>query len=744
MKSHIIWARSAAFCLLAAIGLALFDGTHDQRPTDIANPIVTPSDLSTGVAPNAHIRVKFVSEMDPATITPATIQLFDSRGNIVPCRLSYNRFNATVTLDAVAPMDYGTTYQVQVKPGKTGVEDAAGNRLREFFASQFTTAWSPLAGPGGPLLVIASQANPFSTYYPEILRAEGLNEFAVSDIAAISPSVLSQYQLVILGDIPLTDSQVADISQFVTGGGKLIAMHPTAQLNQLLGITENGSAIADGYFAVDPADSISAGIVHNTIQFHGESRLCELSAARSLATVYRDANTALPSPAVTLREVGSHGGMAGAFLFDVARSVVLLRQGNPAWAGQHRTGNVWGNWTQSADLFYGPASFDPQKNWCDPNNLHIPQADELQRLLANMILSMNLPSAPLPRFNYFPDGAKAVVILTGDDHNSGGTTDRFDHIKAESATTAAPMSATSYIFPGSSNSDQALALRASQGFEIALHFESTNGALFGNPSDPPADWADYSQLNYLYSSESFAFNQAYPSLATPRTCRIHGPVWSDYDSLPRVEFAHGVRLDASYYFSPPQFVQDRPGFFTGSGIPMRFATANGSMIDVYQAPTQITDESGQSEPRTIDTLLDNATGSKEFFGAITVNAHDDNAQNPVADAAIDSARRHAVPILSAEKLLDFEDARGNSYFSDMSWNAPAGRLTLTIHTAAGAADLQAMIPLIDAEGGRVISITAGGNSVAFTTASIKGIGYATFPAQDGPVTVQYESRASLP
>ncbi len=32
--------------------------------------------------------------------------------------------------------------------------------------------------------------------------------------------------------------------------------------------------------------------------------------------------------------------------------------------------------------------------------------------------------------------------------------------------------------------------------------------------------------------------------------------------------------------------------FTGSGIPMRFADLDGSLIDVYQATTQITDESG--------------------------------------------------------------------------------------------------------------------------------------------------------
>ena len=51
----------------------------------------------------------------------------------------------------------------------------------------------------------------------------------------------------------------------------------------------------------------------------------------------------------------------------------------------------------------------------------IPQADELQRLLANLILKMNEDRKPLPRFWYFPKGKKAVVVMTGDQHGCCGT-----------------------------------------------------------------------------------------------------------------------------------------------------------------------------------------------------------------------------------------------------------------------------------------------------------------------------------
>ena len=48
------------------------------------------------------------------------------------------------------------------------------------------SAQSPAQGPGGPVLVVTDSADNFGEYYAEILRAEGLNEFAVEDKGALS------------------------------------------------------------------------------------------------------------------------------------------------------------------------------------------------------------------------------------------------------------------------------------------------------------------------------------------------------------------------------------------------------------------------------------------------------------------------------------------------------------------------------------------------------------------------------
>lgn len=48
-----------------------------------------------------------------------------------------------------------------------------------------------------------------------------------------------------------------------------------------------------------------------------------------MATLYGDASAATANPAVTLRRVGSAGGDAAAFAYDLARSVVQTRVGTP-------------------------------------------------------------------------------------------------------------------------------------------------------------------------------------------------------------------------------------------------------------------------------------------------------------------------------------------------------------------------------------------------------------------------------
>ena len=583
----------------------------------------------------------------------------------------------------------------------------------------------PDVGPGGPILVIKSSTSPFGNFYAEILRNEGFNAFAVVDITTVTPAVLAAYDVVILDETPLLASQVTIFTDWVTAGGNLIAMRPDAQLASLLGLAATGTTLSEGYLLVDTSQPPGTGIVGQTIQFHGTADRYTLNGATELAGLYSTATTPASNPAITLHAVGSNGGQAAAFVYDLATSVVYTRQGNPAWAGQERDGV---SPMRPDDMFYGAAAADPQPDWVDLDKVAIPQADEQQRLLANLVIQMNLDKKPLPRFWYFPRGEKAVVIMTGDDHANNGTAGRFDQFIAASppgcsVTDWECVRGTSYMYWNTPLSDAQAAAYAAQGFEVGLHVNT--------------NCADYTpaQLETFYTDQISQFSARYPSIPLLYTQRHHCIAWSDWATGAKVELNHGMRLDTNYYYWPPDWVANVPGLFTGSGMPMRFTDLDGTLIDVYQAVTQMTDESGQSYPFTIDTLLDRALGPEGYYGAFTINAHTDAAQIPESDAVVSSALARSVPIVSSRQMLEWLDGRNSASFAALSWDGSS--LGFTVASGAGANGLQGLLPLVSTAG-TIASITHNGAAIPFTVDTVKGIAYARFSALAGTYVATYE------
>jgi hypothetical protein len=581
-------------------------------------------------------------------------------------------------------------------------------------------AVGPGDGPGGPVLVVVDPGDQFGRYYAEILRAEGLNAFAVADTGALTAAGLAPYEVVVLARAAVSPEQAGALTNWVAGGGNLVAMRPDDDLAGLLGLGSRAGTLANAYLRVNTAAPPGAGITDQTMQFHDTADLWTTAGATSVATLFSDANSATQNPAVTLRSVGSAGGQAAAFTYDLARSVVYTRQGNPAAAGQELDNQAP---VRSDDLFF--------PGWLDFSKVAIPQADEQQRLLANLVTEMNLDRTPLPRFWYLPRGLKAAFVMTGDDHASAnGTETHFNKFKAMSAPGCSVadwgcIRGTSYIYSDTSDVTgltpaQADAYKA-EGFEIALHL-TTNCANF-TPESLAAFWNE--QLP--------PFLAKWPGLGRPRTNRNHCIVWSDWASNPRVELANGVRLDTNYYYWPASWVLDRPGMFTGSGFPMRFADTNGALIDVYQAATEIPDESALTYRTHARALIDGALGPNGYYGVFTTNIHTDDDVTPAVQI-IEEAQRSGVPVITAAQLLDWTDGRNDSQFTGLGY--ADGRLTFGVAPGAGARGLEAMIPAAAARGG-LSSLTRDGEPVTPAGRTVKGIDYAVFPATAGAYVATY-------
>ncbi len=581
------------------------------------------------------------------------------------------------------------------------------------------------AAPGGPILVVTSNADSFGSYLPEILRGEGLDEYDVADIGSLDPQTLAAHQVVVLGHTSLSDAQVAMFSAWVQGGGNLVAMRPDKKLAGLLGLADAGGTRDEGNLT-----SVAGGVTGASMRFHGSADLYGLAGASPVATLDTG------QPAVTLHDIGAAGGQAAAFTYDLARSVVYTRQGNPAWAGTERDNNA--DAIRSDDMFFGGS----QPDWVDLDRVQVPAADEQQRMLANLVIGMENDRMPLPRFWYLPRGLKAAVVLTGDDHNyqRGGTNGQFNRYLADSPPGCSValwqcVRSTSYLFPGVSVSDAQAAAWQAQGFELALHLwvsgnpagQASGDGNCHNFTSPASVAADLAQQLAL-------FRQTYPSLAAPVSNRNHCIVYSDWSSVPSAELGQGIRLDTNYYYWPAAWVRDRPGFFTGSGFPQRFAETNGSLIDVYQAATQLTDESGQDVAGEIRALLDNAIGPAGFYAVVTANMHTDDPDSPGADAIIAAAQARGVPVVSARQMLTWLDGRNTSSFQGLAFTG--GRLTFSVAQGAGATGLQAMLPA-SGPTGALQGLARNGEPVAFTTQTIKGITYATFSADAGSYVATY-------
>jgi hypothetical protein len=590
------------------------------------------------------------------------------------------------------------------------------------------------APPGGPILVVTpATSDEFRNYIPEIMRGEGLNDFAGASVSSLSPALLSSYDVVVLSRTTLSDAQAAMLSNWVSAGGNLIAMRPDARLAGLLGISALGGAtIDDANLSVDTSRAPGAGITTVSMQYHGPADRYALAGATPVATLSSG------TPAVTLRSVGS--GHAAAFTYDLSRSVVETRQGNPAWQGQDRDHDALGI-VRADDMFFGNA--DSGLPWLDVSRAAVPSADEQQRLLANLITET--ARTPIPRFWYLPDGYKAAVVLTGDDHGrptTGGTFQRFQENLAASAPGCSLadwqcVRSTSYMYPNvaaAAPDPQVVQTYLNQGFEIALHLQV-------NGPDDCSPFTSLPNLNSDYTNQLKSLRDALPNLPAA-TSRTHCIVWSDFDSQPRAELAHGIRLDTNYYYWPGSWVGQNAGLLTGSGFPMRFAGADGSLIDVYQATTQLNDELTDvadddivTETKSLNTLLDNALGSSGYYGVFTANNHNDPREgaNHAANV-VSAAQAHNVPVITAQQMLTWLDGRNDSAFQGVAFDG--GQLTFNIAQASGAHGLQAMLP-INGSTGALQSLSRNGAPVTTPTRTVKGIAYAVFDAQSGSYVATY-------
>jgi hypothetical protein len=577
-----------------------------------------------------------------------------------------------------------------------------------FLTSSQRTVSTQAAGPTLLLIVNDSGSNPFGRYLEEILRTEGITTFNTITVSSISTGQLSGVPLVVLAETTLTNTQATVLTNYVNNGGRLIAMRPPSQLSTLLGLTSAGGTMSRGYIAIDTSTAIGSGFTSTTLPFRGPADRYTASTSTVLATLYSDASTSTPYPAVVQR------GKTVAWTFDLAKSVAYTRQGDPALAGVDRDGLPP---VRTEDIFY---------NDIDLTRVRYPHADFLMRLFGRTVHDLLADAFPLPRLWYFPSTKRTMLIATSDTHGLNGTDNTAQLISAVEARQGHLTTyITHYVVPASAA--QINAWRAN-GHEFGLHpYAYMDSVSLAQGFTTSADWFD---------SQGWGTPSA--------TVRNHQIEWLGWTGGADVAAANGMGLDVSFYtWGPAVYTTDilpngqrrqAHGYITGSGLPMRFVSTAGTLSPVYQQVTSLIDEQMLAETGSYSENLtpaealvvtrqlvdDSQAGG---YSALTTQFHADvypfGEVQPWVNGTLDYVAGLGVPIWTAEHWLNYTSARAATVVGTPSWNSSQRRASFNVTVPVGAESQSVFLPA--SYSGRLVStVTIDGVAASYSTQTITG------------------------
>ena len=584
----------------------------------------------------------------------------------------------------------------------------------------------------------------------EILLAEGLNSYDQVEIGAMNAGLISTYSLVILGQTGISVSQAADLRNYVSSGGRLIAFRPDAQIKDVFGLGSSQGQQTDGYLKISNTASIDgqapgAGLSASSLQIHGTSdRFTILSGAVMLAELYPGANSPSGNPAVIANTYGS--GRAVAFTYDLPESIILTRQGNPANGNIDVDGD---GVLRTIDLFQKQGGGAP---WVDLNNVPIPQADIQQRLFARLVKALS--NLPLPQLWYFPGTAKTMLILTGDAHENPDAWYSYE-INSINAHGGKITIYLSTHYPNySPPSDAEVQAWRAQGHEFGIHPWSKQLYDIFNLSDG-------------YRIYDYGFSNTYTSPKS-RTVRNHQIAWMGWTDAVDLMASYGIRMDTDFYHWG-QWLQKQDGtwahgYVTGSGLPMKFVKSDGTILPVYQQLTQLVDEQFLTTAPNAGYINENLTGAQSiaitkdiidaslagYYSALMTQFHVDYYENGDpqvwAEGTMDYANSHGVPIWNADEWLTYTETRHDAKFSNITWDGFLREMSFNLEAAnVAGVNLTTLLPA-NQYGYNLSSVLLDGAQVAFTLQDVNAVGsaFVSVPSGNHNIKAYYQSVPPTP
>ncbi|MCX5662887.1 MAG: hypothetical protein NTW19_24655 [Planctomycetota bacterium] len=369
-------------------------------------------------------------------------------------------------------------------------------------------------------------------------------------------------------------------------------------------------------------------------------------------------------PAIIATPLGS--GQLVVVAFDLAQSVLLMRQGDPAKAEGLPPHRDQGD--DGARAVHMAADIGPE------DSVWLPHADLVARTLVELV--RRFTPAPLPMLWHLPGDASALVLYSGDEDVADPKMTRGQMASVESAGGRMNL----YIIPENSVATP----------DDIAHFKADHD-LGPHPNLRPFDGRSVAERLAEFSRQVRVFEQKFGIKA--RSVRNHCVVWVGYMEMARTMADLGIRMDGDFNYGGYMRARD-PGPYAGWGaaMPMRFCDVGvggkDEIIDVRQQHTHVGDDemfstlatpySYRITPEVYAAMLsrvlhDNAT---RFHVPYAVNLHPGNwgrFSGGHSDALLAAAREAGAPVWSFDRWSEFVDRQAEWKLEDWTWDGKSLR-----------------------------------------------------------------------
>ena len=486
-------------------------------------------------------------------------------------------------------------------------------------------------------VAILADGPDLSAYVAEILKTWGMALFETIGPEALGSLDPRHTRAVICPASPRTEHLAPQLLHYAECGGTVVCFLPQGQLATAAGLRPMGDKPLPAGLRMTAFPA--AGTAGELLPVVGAAEIYEASEQATVLAYLSDPEH-YEGESVGIVDSPVGDGRIVALVFDLPLSVLLERQGEPGRTEVIPPGDVCARPSHlAADSRPGGAGW-------------LPFADLLGRLLVDLV--RRYASLPLPLLSHLPGRAPTVLLYSGDEDASevACVDAQLDWL------TRAGARMSLYIIPTRTKSTPQDVQRYARGHDVGPHpdLRSLDGQPVGR------------RLKEL--ERQIRMFQDMFGIA-PRSVRNHCTAWAGYLEPVEVLRRLGVRMETSYISGG--YMRNRlctPYADFGGAMPMRFCSPDGTLLDVFQQHTHISDDlmfgpqdySYKLSPDTYEAVLDRilVDAAERFHTPYGVCVHPGGwakFSRPQGQALVRQAARREIPIWSFDQWSRFWDAR---------------------------------------------------------------------------------------